>query len=121
MAGTNTYRWLSQDERQSDDTLNNPLTRNTDADPSFLLEERLRVVHDGEVTVNGEGHERELHRNSRQTIGVEEDNAQVGSVQASNVEIIQREVDSKEHATRDDTPEDVENERVVRMLKTADA
>ena len=74
-------------------------------------------MHDDEITMNGKGDEGELHSDSRETVGSEQKNAQVRRVQATNIEIVQREVERIEEAAGRYVPKQVENERVVRVLK----
>ena len=77
-------------------------------------------MNDGEIAVNGEGHERTLDCHSCDSVGVEEQNARVGSVQPPDFEVVQKKVDREKHTANGDAPEDVENQGIVRSSKTTD-
>ena len=78
-------------------------------------------MYDGAEAMDGERDEGELNDDTNKAVCIEENDAPWRIVQMSDVEIIHSEIDDVEDATADDTPEDVENQHVVRMLKARHA
>ena len=78
-------------------------------------------MNDGAEAMDGERDEGELNDDTNKAVCIKENDAPWRIVQMSDVEIIHSEVDDVEDATADDSPEDVENQHVVRMLKARHA